>query len=63
MRLVCSLGVERNRRRRTPTRGIRRITKILWFPGSPPTVLARAGGMTRWMGAEVEAEEDFRGWD
>lgn len=64
MRLVCFRVVGRNRQRRTPTLGIRRITKILWFLGSPPTVLARTGGKTKWTEAQVAvAVVDFRGWD
>jgi len=59
--LVSSLGVERNHRRLTQTRGIRKITKILWFPGSRP---ARVGGKTRWMEVLVGmgVGEGFRGW-
>ena len=47
-------------------RGIRKITKILWFPGLRPTDLARVGGKTKWMEVlvgEVAAAEGFRGWD
>jgi hypothetical protein len=66
MPLACFQEVEKNRQRRIPTRGIRRITKILWFLGSRPTDLARAGGMNRPIVALVEAgevEEDSRAWD
>ena len=64
MQVVCFPGVERNHQRQTPTREIRRTTKILWFLGSPPTVLARTGGKTKWTEAQVEVVEvDFRGWD
>ena len=56
--------VGRNHRKRIPTRGIKKITKISWFLGSR-TGLARVGGKTRWMGVLVEVDwvgEGFRGW-
>lgn len=63
MQLVCFLGVERNRQRRIPTRGIRMITKILWFLGSAQMDLARTGGKTKWTEERVGVVEGFRGWD
>lgn len=65
MPAACFLEAERNRQRWIQTRGTKKITKILWFPGSQQTDLARAGGKTRWMEAPVEAEEvgvDSRAW-
>jgi len=64
MRPACFLEVERNHQRRIPTREIRKITKILWFPGSRLTDLARVGGKTKWMEVlVVVAGEGFRGWN
>ena len=65
MPAACFLEAGRNRQRWIQTRGTKKITKILWFPGSQQTDLARAGGKTRWMEAPVEAEEvgvDSRAW-
>jgi len=58
---VFSQGVGRNHRRRIPTLGIRKITKISWFLGSRMD-LARVGGRNRWTEALAGVGEGFRAW-
>lgn len=66
MPVVSFREAGRNHRRRIQTRGIRKITKILWFLVSRPTELARVGGKIRLIAGQVEVEgvgQGFRGWD